>query len=77
MAAMPEPAVKRAAGATHCLIFCLTGTESSAKNEYPNEFTWKEKHSDSTSSNLLADLILMMLTFNCNDKPLKIQISYP
>ena len=76
MAAMLEPTVKRAAGVIHCLLW-LAGIESPFENECPKEFAWKEKHMNSSSSTLLVCLILMKFKFNCNDKPLKIQISNP
>ena len=37
MAVMLEPAVKRAAGAIHCLLW-LSGIESPVENECPKEF---------------------------------------
>ena len=73
---MPEPAVKRMAGAIHCLELCLRGKESSGEKEFPKEFTWKEKHSDSASRNLSVGFIIVTLKFNCNDKPLKNQMDY-
>lgn len=71
---MPEPAVKRMAGAIHCLFLWLIGIESSGKNEFPKVFTWKERHISSTSLYLSVGFMMVMLKFNCNDKPLKNQM---
>ena len=68
---MAAPVAKSADGVIHCLSY-FPGIESVRKKECPNELAWKEENSNRVSRNFSEDIILVILTFNCNDKTLKI-----